>query len=354
MLRIREAVNNLRAERFCDQFVNGARPKYVYGRSEYGRSIADAVEIDGFIDDFTAETDWVGKPIVPAVDVPDDALVVIAVVICSPLVAEKKARQFQFESLDYYSFFRHAGLDLKPIEFWGGFEADFSENRSKYDWAYGLMSDKASRDQFYNLVNFRLSFDLDYMRGFSVLPQQQYFEEFVGLREEGESFVDIGGFDGFTSEEFRKRCPRCRRIHFFEPDADNLASAKARLGESETVRYYPMGVMDRKETLHFSSQGSSSKVDAGGDVTIHVDRLDALLQEPVTFIKMDIEGVEGQAIDGALETIARDRPRLAISAYHRADDFWQIPEQILSIREDYRVYLRHYTEGFTETVLYFV
>jgi len=47
-------------------------------------------------------------------------------------------------------------------------------------------------------------------------------------------------------------------------------------------------------------------------------------------------------------------PKMAISAYHQKDDFWKIPEKILNIRSDYDIYLRHYTEGIVETVMFFI
>jgi hypothetical protein len=61
-----------------------------------------------------------------------------------------------------------------------------------------------------------------------------------------------------------------------------------------------------------------------------------------------------KALDGARRHIERDHPKLAIAVYHRASDFWKIPEFILGIHKDYQVYLRHYTEGWIETLMYFV
>ncbi len=57
--------------------------------------------------------------------------------------------------------------------------------------------------------------------------------------------------------------------------------------------------------------------------------------------KMDIEGAEGSAIEGSKSIIKNYHPKLAISVYHKKDDFWKIPEQILSIRDDYKIFLRH-------------
>jgi hypothetical protein len=71
---------------------------------------------------------------------------------------------------------------------------------------------------------------------------------------------------------------------------------------------------------------------------------------------MDIEGAEGIAIDGMKEHIKNDFPKMAISVYHKADDLWKIPNQIFSIRGkyDYEIYIRHYTEGTDETIMFFI
>lgn len=85
---------------------------------------------------------------------------------------------------------------------------------------------------------------------------------------------------------------------------------------------------------------------------MEVDALDNLVKEKVTFIKLDIEGAEKEALEGAAGIIRRDRPRLAVCIYHKPEDILAIPEIILRMREDYRFYLRQYSIGFAETVLY--
>jgi len=61
-----------------------------------------------------------------------------------------------------------------------------------------------------------------------------------------------------------------------------------------------------------------------------------------------------QAIVGARQAIIKHHPRLAICVYHRFDDLWRIPERVLSFHDDYQIFLRHYTEGVDETVMFFI
>lgn len=70
-------------------------------------------------------------------------------------------------------------------------------------------------------------------------------------------------------------------------------------------------------------------------------------------IKMDIEAAERAAIMGAKNIIAKYKPTLAICVYHRVDDFFRIPDLILGICGDYKLYFRHYSTGLVESVMYF-
>ena len=84
--------------------------------------------------------------------------------------------------------------------------------------------------------------------------------------------------------------------------------------------------------------------------------LDAFFQnrEAPTFIKMDIEGAEREALAGVEQLIRSHKPKLAICAYHKVEDIYTLPELIRTFRDDYTFYLRHYSDTIYETVLYAV
>jgi len=129
---------------------------------------------------------------------------------------------------------------------------------------------------------------------------------------------------------------------------------KKKLAENKNINFIQKGLSNKKETVRFSVEGSASKISEDGEIEISVDLLDHILDDAVSFMKMDIEGGEKLAIEGARQTILKNHPRLAVSVYHVGDDLWRIPEQIMTIRDDYKIYLRHYTEGVTETVMFFI
>ncbi|VAW67151.1 hypothetical protein MNBD_GAMMA09-3017 [hydrothermal vent metagenome] len=354
MIDIKKEKDNQKARSFCYEFINSNKPKYIFGRNEFAESIANHIEIDGFIDEFTKDSLFLGKPIINIKNIPENALVIIVVVKGRPLIAEKRAQLFKLNYLNYYSFLKYSNLELKNIYSWAGFKSDFKINRIEYENIFEKFQDATSKNQYQNILNFRLHHNLDFMRDFKAIEDRQYFEEFLNLKKSGETFVDIGGFDGYTSIEFINRCPDYNSVYFFEPDETNIAIAKNRLEKFKNIIFNPIGASNKKETLNFDTRGSASKISKDGSSSINVDKLDNIIKKPVTFIKMDIEGAEKPAIEGAKNIIMAYHPTLAICVYHRFDDFWKIPQLVFSIRDDYDIYLRHYSEGVDETVMFFV
>jgi len=344
------------AAEFCKLFLHETtRPRYVLGRNEYAVSIARCIDIDGFIDDFINETEFLDKPVLKTAQIAKNSLVVSAVVLGRPLIALKNLQSHGITScIDYFKFLKYSGLELQEIDLFNLSKVDIIKNWGKYQWLYDRLEDEKSKDILNRLLNFRNSGDLYYMHGFTHDPQGQYFDKVIDLNP-GEVFVDAGGYDGQTAIEFIKRCPHYKSIHIFEPDPKNLTFARNNLSVNSNIYFYMMGLAENKKTLRFSSGGgSASKLCESGDVEIEVDSIDNQIVETITFIKMDIEGAEGIALQGAKKHILKDHPKLAICCYHKFDDFWKIPEQILAVRNDYSIYLRHYEEGFVETVMFFI
>ena len=87
---------------------------------------------------------------------------------------------------------------------------------------------------------------------------------------------------------------------------------------------------------------------------INVVSLDEFFSEKPapSFVKMDIEGAEMGALQGAAALISRHQPKLAISVYHHASDLWELPALIQRLNPGYRLFVRHYTREIADTVCY--
>lgn len=101
--------------------------------------------------------------------------------------------------------------------------------------------------------------------------------------------------------------------------------------------------------LQFSFDGAGSSIDENG-ITVEAEPLDP--DSKVTFVKMDIEGAEMNALEGMKSIIMEQKPKLAICIYHLYDDLWNIPKYIHELVPEYKLYMRHYSKINEETVIY--
>ena len=67
-----------------------------------------------------------------------------------------------------------------------------------------------------------------------------------------------------------------------------------------------------------------------------------------------LECADPKALEGMGKHIQEKHPSLAVPVWHEPADFWQVPKTVLGARSDYSVYLRHYSEGWTGTVMFFI
>lgn len=335
------------------KFLKNDVEKYIFGRNKNAERLAKDINISGYIDDFTDKRNWNNKPIYKSNQIQNkNSIVVSSSLAIYPNSAINSLQKIKFQNI--ISILDIAIYDNFEIIFMSDAKKDLELNFSNYEKIYNYIKETESQNIFRNILNFRKNFDLEYMKSYKVDSKGQYFEEFLDLKD-GEVFIDAGGFDGQTSIEFIKHCPNYKSIYIFEPDIINLEMAKKNLVKHKNVNFISKGLSNHKDTLKFDmGSGSASKISEIGAITIEVDTLDNLVKEKITFIKMDIEGAEGLAIEGMKNHILNDYPKMAISVYHKVDDFWKIPQQIFNIRNDYDIYMRHYTEGTDETVMFFI
>lgn len=338
---------------FCEAFISGTGPRFVLGRNAYAESIARTLNIEGFVDDFTTDAAWLGLPVLRCCELPKDALVV-SVVLGRPLTAGRRLDTHNIRHLDYFAFYKYSGLSIAPIPWWHGFNQHFNEFQDQYDDLWRSLADGESKQTLERIIRFRLSADLGCMSGFVDAQEFQYFEDFLALGSRDETFVDVGGYDGFTSAEFIRHCPDYRGLHIFEPDPSNMALIRARLADFDRICYHPIGLGNTRAITRFHSSLSTSRISDDGELVVDVDRLDNVIKDPYSFLKLDIEGGEVSALMGAEQSIREYFPRIAVSVYHRPNDMVVIPKLIMGFRDDYEIFLRHYTEGVVETVMFFI
>ena len=334
---------------------SGAGRRYVMGRNEHAAALMESIDVDGIIDDFAEPgAQWNGKPVMNATEVPARGIAVNCSMSISPVSAARRLAQLKISGSFAMADLCRVFPDRFPWpEFVRQTREDLEQNSAQWERLTETLADAESRQVLEDVLRFRATGDPLAMARYSVRLRDQYFEDFLHLGP-GEVFVDAGGFDGDTTEEFCRHCPAYGKVHFFEPSARNLQKARARLKDMRDIHYHEVGLSDAPGVLAFNPDaGSASAVIAAGVCQIPVITLDQQVAEPVTFIKMDLEGWELKALDGSRRHITETHPKLAIAVYHHPADFWRICEFALRLFRGYQVYLRHYTEGWSETVMYF-
>ena len=180
----------------------------------------------------------------------------------------------------------------------------------------------------------------------------------------GDTVVDAGACWGDTSLYFAAKVGAAGQVVAFEFEEANLKILAANLAENpelaRQIRVVPQALLEASNYLCEtvvngpSSQCISAGPGTGREVqTVSLDDYVSAQQIPrVDFIKMDIEGAELAALHGAQMTIAKHKPRLAISVYHRPQHIWEIPFAVKQIEPSYRLYLDHFTLYDQETILF--
>ncbi|MBR2548735.1 MAG: FkbM family methyltransferase [Clostridiales bacterium] len=193
--------------------------------------------------------------------------------------------------------------------------------------------------------------------------QGQYFDYFEA--RENEVFVDCGCFDGATCYNFAGWCGHkgFDHIYSFEADPKNYEKSKEVLAPLGKCELFPYGTADVNKKVYFAadafetsciiSREEAEKRNFEGVEEIETVALDDVLAgKRITFIKMDIEGAEYEALLGARQLIMENRPRMAISVYHKFEDFVLLADLVLKMHPDYRIAFRHYGFDDLETVMY--
>ncbi len=191
-----------------------------------------------------------------------------------------------------------------------------------------------------------------------VAQEEQYFNTDFMTFEEEEIFVDVGCCDLSSSIRLKDRCKTLKRVYAFEPDPHNYNKCEKAASlhfKDGVVKIIGKGTWSEDKTISFNaSADGTSHISENGGTSIEVVAIDNVIasDEKVTFIKMDVEGAELESLKGARHTIQRCKPKLAICIYHKAEDMQDIPLYIKELVPEYKLYVRHHSNGASETVLY--
>jgi FkbM family methyltransferase len=264
-------------------------------------------------------------------------IVIIATLHFNSIVKELEKMGFEGEVYDvFHLIYLERQFDYRPLE-------------KHLEDVKGMLADEKSR----NIVDFiyekRRARDIDFL---DIREERQYFVEGIVKVDPHAVFVDAGAYHGETIEEFISfQKGKFDKVYSFEMDKNNYAILKEKEYD-ERVKLLNYGLWNEKTELKYTSDGTGSIL-GKGDMEAQCISLDEVVGDGnVTFIKMDIEGAEINALLGAEKCIKRCKPQLAICIYHKSEDIYDITALIHQWLPEHKLYMRHHNWNFGDTVLY--
>jgi len=229
-----------------------------------------------------------------------------------------------------------------------------------------VLEDTASKDILVSLIKIWFDYDVTGLEYSSIYSGDEYYPDDIIKLRENESFVDAGAYTGDSVISFLKKVNYSfDSIFAFELDKENFKALEFAIKDLDKhiidkIHLYNVGVFDEEKTIsyeHGNEKGANYHISNsifGMKQGKTVRLSDILNGERVSFIKMDIEGAELNALYGAEELIKKYKPALAICVYHKPEHLWEIPSYIKKIVPEYKLYLRHHSSLEYQTVCYAV
>lgn len=242
--------------------------------------------------------------------------------------------------------------------------SSFAEAPLRDPWrfisAFLCLDDEPSRKVFDALIGMRTRLSIACAEQAKSPWDEEYFDKAFVRPEQAARFVDAGAAAGDTLHRLEKHFGPVEQAWLFEPELPAYYEALKSVSDRPSVWVFNMGLDEvpsraiYQPELSYDIAGElSSDVPASITSFIQGVPLDAVVPGTVGLFKLDIEGMEASALRGARMIIDRDRPALAVSAYHRSDDYWCLIDEVQSIRSDYKVGMRLYADILEDITLYF-
>ncbi len=215
------------------------------------------------------------------------------------------------------------------------------QNKEQLEWVYNRLADDTSKKVFECAVMYKLTGKIEYLFDCETSPQEVY--ENILKFNDNETYFDLGAYRGDTVTEFLSNVNSYKKIIAVEPDKKTYNKLCIATENVRDITNINACVSDIDGKIDFDMQGSRGSSAGRGNTVINSVTIDALSKQEIpTYIKMDIEGAEGSAIKGGADTISKYKPMMQIAAYHRSEDLFLIPEMVLKLNSDYKIYLRHF------------
>ncbi|MBR6395324.1 MAG: FkbM family methyltransferase [Ruminococcus sp.] len=216
------------------------------------------------------------------------------------------------------------------------------ENAEKIQQVYDSLADDYSRKVYANIINFKISGNIDYLSEVTT-PKEEIYRKIIKPNM-NEVYVDLGAYNGDTIREILEFTRGTyNSIYALEPDRKNFKKLAKFVDGMNHVYAFNAAAWCVDTELPFAAKaGRQSAITASSDNMVAARSVDSILgKKAATIIKMDVEGFEREAIWGAAINISHNSPKMMVSLYHRNEDIFELPLLIKALNPNYKLYIRH-------------
>lgn len=224
-----------------------------------------------------------------------------------------------------------------------------SDHGADFRWLFDRLGDELSRRILTAVVRSWRFYEIEELEQVKETQYDDYFDLDLLHCDEEDVIADLGAYIGDTFRSYVENYGGMAYCHYYayEITKESFETLK------EVTAPYPRVLLRRKGagdgpgamTLDVGTDASANTLTQGESLsaeTVEIVALDDDILEPLTFIKMDIEGAEQSALQGCARHIREDRPKLALSVYHNFEDLWKLPRMVEALAPGYRFYLRYH------------
>lgn len=316
------------------------RPVILYGAGSLGKMAKDLFDylgipflyvVDKNASQYKTDEYWKNIKIVHPDDIKEtdkkDCLLVVCIVTTPVLKLRDELKNNSWKDIAFFYDVSEAYRDQYPLSN-GWFLGKFNNKEKKsIEKVFSSLADDVSRAYYVQFLAWRklrieLLFD-----GLEINKNNRFFiPEITSTLQENEVFVDCGAHEGFVTEKFLRIINnRYKAIYLIEPDYANFGILETKLRDIPNATIIKCALSDKSgEGRFFQGLNFVSKLNKLGKDNVKIATLDSL-NIPASFIKMHLEGGELDALKGAVNTIQKYRPIVAVTIYHNPDGVWEIP-----------------------------
>lgn len=213
-------------------------------------------------------------------------------------------------------------------------------------WLYNNLCDYRSKKTLFSILNNWYKYDFYTTSRTKENLFDDYFDLDIVKCDKNEIVVDLGAYTGDTVLSYINNYGEgsYKRIYCYEITPSTFETLKENLKNYDNIEYRLKGISNEDTVMTVNNNEESSSANTlinKEDGEVFVTTLDNDIDDEITLIKMDIEGMEQKALEGAKNHILNSHPKLLISVYHNNEDLYKIAKMIKEINSDYKFYLRY-------------